>query len=205
METKKGFTLIELLVVIAIIGIISGAAITTLRGGVEQAKTATIIQDLQAIKKAFQLKALDDDIREWWHEDEFPNGRAQWETYVSLAIEDEIIDGFLPIAPDPPEFAGDIQANAYFYDNDKDWGPEFIDPADCHAETEANRRNSWDGVLVQFDIGVSHEDDLWWDVAEQLDAAFDQSDGMYCGIFRADTFVQSRFFFAIDNDQFPDF
>ena len=204
---KKGFTLIELLVVIAIVGLLAGVALTTLRSGVEKAKTATIIQDLNAITQAFRLKAIDENIEEWWHEDDFPSGRAQWETYITLAIDDGIIDSFLPVAPDPPEFAGDIQANAYFYDNDKDWDPDhkFENPTDCNAETEANRRNSWDGVNVQFDIGVSFEDELWWLVAEQLDAAFDESDGMYCGRFRADTFVQSRFFYSIDFDQTPDF
>lgn len=206
-DIKKGFTLIELLVVIAIVGLLAGATLTTLRSGVEKAKATTIIQDLSAIQRAFELKALDEEIAEWWHEDEFPNGRAQWETYVSLAIDEEIIDDFLPIASDPPEFAGDIEANAYFYDNDKDWSDPhvFINPSDCNVETEANRRNNWDGVNVQFDIGVSYEDELWWTVANHLDEAFDEGDGLYCGRFRADSFVQSRFFYSIDFDQEPNF
>jgi len=202
---KKAFTLIELLVVIAIIGLLAGAALTTLRSGVEKAKTATIIQDLNAITQAFRLKAIDENIDEWWHEDDFPNGRAQWENYVSLAVSDSVINNFLPIAPDTPTFAGDLPSTEYFYDNDKDWGPVFTNPSDCDAQTTANRVNSYDGVTIQFDIGVSFEDDLWHIVAEQLDQAFDEGDGYYCGRFRADDFVQSRFFYSIDFDQEPDF
>lgn len=205
---KQAFSLIELLVIIAIIGIFSTFTFTILRGTVESAKANTIVTDLRAIKQAFEFKALDENISEWWHEDEFPSGPEDWERYVDLFVDQGIISDFLPVAPDTPDYAASpIAPSKYFYDNDKDWSTphEFVDPADCHAATEANRRNAWDGVNIQFDIGLPYTDPVWIQTADELDQAIDGGDGYYCGSFRADNRTQSRFFFSIDKDQIPNF
>ena len=202
---KIGFTLIELLVVITIIGLLSSVVTASLEDARARAKAARISTELQAIEQAFTLKILEENVKTWWHEDDFPSGSQEWQRYVQLLVDDGILETFLPVAPDGPTFNGTVPANEYFYDNDADWGDVFVNPSDCHAQTESNRRNNWDGVLIQFDIGASFEESQWQIVARYLDEAFDKSDGFYCGRFRADDFVQSRFFYALDNDQRPNF
>lgn len=195
---KRAFTLVELLMVIAIVGILATLLQVSFRSSIDQAKAVNIARELQAIQRAFEMKALNEKITEWWPEDDLPTGPAEWGSYIELFGDGSVIENFLPIAPDAPNYtAGDIATLTYYYDNDKDWNPQphqFTDPADCHAASESNRQNAWNGVNILFELGIPHTETAWMNTATYLDNAIDRGDGFYCGKFRADNHTQSRFF-----------
>ncbi len=58
-SAKRGFTLIELLVVIAIIGLLSSVVLASLSTARAKARNARRVSDVQEIRKALQLYALD--------------------------------------------------------------------------------------------------------------------------------------------------
>jgi type II secretion system protein G len=60
---RKGFTLIELLIVIAIIGVLASIVLVALNGAREEAQNAKARQELNGIRSAIEVMAV--DTQEW--------------------------------------------------------------------------------------------------------------------------------------------
>lgn len=214
---RKGFTLIELLVVVAIIGLISSTVFTNIRGGVNKAKAANTATALDAIHDAFIYKSLDENITEWWHEDDFPS-TSSWAAYIEDLVNDDIISTFLPSAPDYPNTDPE-NFFEYAYDQDDD---VFVNPSGdaCfdHTETFSGNWSQWNqlrGVNVVVYPGLHPDSREFRESFEFLDNAIDKGDGPYCGRMRHDAFNEGHssndsrrhhyFRYAIDYDLKPDF
>lgn len=187
MLKRKGFTLIELLVVVAIIGILSTVTVAAYRTAVFKAQASHVLNTLNVLEKVFIIRMLDDNRSQWWHEDDFPSTDS-WAAYIDNLINDEeLIDEFLPLAPDlPGSEAGDFE---FAYDNDGDVFVNPTNPSDCDTWLNPSPWSSWNS-LAGPNI-VIHPDEIpgsnrYWDLFEYLDNNIDNGDGPYCGRMRAD-------------------
>lgn len=197
LEPKTGFTLIELLVVIAIVGLVAGAIFTTLNSAISSAQGAYELRIAEAVHKAFHLKAIDDNITTWWHEDDFPS-QLSWGAYIEDLVDAEIIDEFLPIIPDNQNYGGGDDYIPYSYDND---GDTFTDNADCSIPRSGTDLSS--GVNVVFRLGIPATEEKWQIVFEYLDESIDGGDGAYCGLLRGRPTGNGAIIYSIDTDQTP--
>ncbi len=154
----KGFTLIELLVVIAIIGTLSSIVLVSLNTNRKKAKAAKLMSDLKQIEKAFITWGIDEEISEWWHEDEW--GAPTDEPEVSWLIENTSLGEILLSSPD-------IDANIYVYDNDGDTFDTDGDGCVDGYIYQGVNLNIWDRDLL--------------DVIEIVDEKIDGGDGPLCG------------------------
>ncbi|MCI5050810.1 MAG: prepilin-type N-terminal cleavage/methylation domain-containing protein [Candidatus Pacebacteria bacterium] len=187
MKKKKGFTLIELLVVVAIIGVLSTIGVSSYRRAVFKAQAAHIINTITLVEEVFIIRMLDDNRVTWWHEDDFPS-TTSWAAYLENLINDEeLIDEFLPLAPDlPGSEAGNFE---YAYDNDGDTFVNPTNPSVCTTWSNPSPWSSWNS-LAGPNI-VIHPDEIpgsdrYWDLFNYLDEYIDNGDGPYCGRMRAD-------------------
>jgi prepilin-type N-terminal cleavage/methylation domain-containing protein len=154
----RGFTLIELLVVISIIGVLSTVVLVSVSASREKAKAAKLMSDLKQVEKAFITWGIDEEISEWWHEDEW--GAPTDEPEISWLIESTSLGEILLSSPD-------IDTNIYVYDND---GDTFDTDGDGCA----------DGSLYQGVYLNIWDQDLL-DVIEIVDRKIDGGDGPSCG------------------------
>lgn len=186
-QSKKAFTLIELLVVVAIIGVIAVIVIGSVKRAIFKAQAAHIINTITLVEEVFIIRMLDDNRSTWWHEDDFPSTNS-WAAYLeNLINEENLIDEFLPLAPDlPGSEAGNFE---FAYDNDGDTFVDPVNPADCNTWSNPSPWNSWNSLFGP-NI-VIHPDEVpgserYWDLFDYLDANIDGGDGPYCGRMRAD-------------------
>jgi len=200
---KKGFTLVELLVVLSIIGVLSTSVFAAVRESIHVAQASYELQIGNAVLKAFELKALDDNIFNWWHEDDFPPSIG-WGSYIEDIIEDDVISEFLPIIPNENDYGGNGTDLPYAYDND---GDTFSDPGDCFSIS--NQGRSFRGVNFVYNPGVNSSSRKWNDMVEYLDNAVDKGDGPFCGRLRyaltGSAGNRGQIIYAIDFDQKPNF
>ena len=204
MSTRKlGFTLIELLIVIAIIGILSAVVFSALRSGVSSAKGSQILQDFDALEKALTLQAINENRTTWWDEDDLGTSEIDWGIYISEMIDNGFLDT-LAGAPNTPGTSGQFEQFNYAYDYDPGHGA-YTPPANCFVPSgAADVDNSYFGVNIIIDLGISTESDEWKQIYDFLDASIDGTDGSLCGRFRADYFGdlygQRRMIYNISQD-----
>ncbi len=201
-KKSNGFTLIELLISISIVALLSTTVLSSTKSGLSRSQAAYELRVGNAIIQAFSLKALDENVTTWWHEDDFPPS-VTWGSYIQDIIAQDIISEFLPTIPDNQGLGGTSQAIPYAYDND---GDTFSDPSDCFSNSSLS--NSFRGVNLVYNLGINQTDQKWLDIVEYLDSNIDGSDGPYCGKLRyalaGGAGERGQIIYSIDTDQYPD-
>ena len=186
---QRGFTLIELLITISIIGILSTSVLVVTRSAVFKSKGANVVTTLRAIEDAFVYKALDDDVSQWWHEDDFPSTNS-WAAYVQDLVNDDVISTFLPSAPDYPNPIENDFEFAYDADDDIFINPVIGSP-ECFNYALSNtgpwaQWNNLKGINVVIYPGLHPDTDEFRETFNYLDDVIDGGDGPYCGKMRTD-------------------
>lgn len=172
-NSNKGFTLIELLVVIAIIGMLASIVLVSVNSTRQSAKATKLISDAQQIEKALSAWGIDEDIKRWWHEDDFVSGGAyglsdgcgeisgyQDEPTIACLAEKTPLGDWLSSSPG-------IDTSLYVYDNDDDTFDTDGDGCRNGSPWLGVQLNIWDERLLK--------------VAEIADEIKDDGDGPDCG------------------------
>jgi prepilin-type N-terminal cleavage/methylation domain-containing protein len=162
---NKGFTLIELLVVIVIIGIIAGLVVNVFTDSRRRANAAVVVNSFRQIERSLYLKAIEDGIVNWWHEDFFEAcaGTASYSPNpeITSMIENCGLKKYLQSVPDLDIF------DHLIYDAD---GAQFT---------------SCDGSPARG-VNVRLDEDVAADQFAAYDEVFDDGDGANCGDLRYD-------------------
>ena len=200
--SRLGFTLIELLVAMTIFGLLSTTIATSVQEATYKANGAYELLLGNAVRRAFELRALDDNLTTWWPENNFPRG-AGWGAYIQDLVDDDFLTEFLPIIPDESNYGG-TNSLPYAYDND---GDTFSNPSDCYSTS--NQGRSFRGVNFVYNLGINSSSDRWNEIVSYLDEAIDGTDGPFCGHLRyaltGNAGARGQIIYAIDFDQVPNF
>ena len=69
--SKAGFTLTELIIVITMIALLASLVITVFTDSRRRANAAVVVNSFRQIERSLYLKAIEDGIPNWWHENFF--------------------------------------------------------------------------------------------------------------------------------------
>lgn len=163
-KSTRGFTIVELLIVVVVIAILAAITIIAYNGIQDRAKYSKTVSAINAISKAFQLKAIAD-------------GKYQSDSYYSTCIgqplANQYIDDIVKLCKDSNPLSNYVKADAYLvedvplvYDNDDD-----IYPSPCTGFSDR-------GVNLLFAFNVTDAALL------KLDNDYDNNNGLNCGKVR---------------------
>ena len=212
---KSGFTLIELLVVLAIVGLLAGAALTTLTGVSYRARASYVARTAESIEQAFILKGIDEGINVWWKIDDFPLA-SEWDEVIDVnqLVEEAGLGEFLPILPEglPSDAQDDFGYAPYdftfAYQNYFPTSPVYVDPdpSVCFQEdwthTVSNFYDIQNGISLIIRPDYNFNTQKFKDTFDSLDAFYDNGDGQNCGKLRVITYPNwlAMYIITLDRD-----